>query len=611
MTSHIFSRVRWQAVYRFVSENRDGDFEDSMDRDHLVEILERIAQMLELKGENAFKVRAYRSGARAIEGYTGNLAQLLADGQLRSIDGIGDAIASKVTELVNTGQLPFYEELAGEFPEGVFDLLDLPGLGPKKVKILYDQLSVTSLDELREKLENGEVGKLEGFGQKTVENLKNSIDWVQKHARLFLAHDARRDVDAVLEELRAHPACGQLSAAGSFRRGKELVKDVDFVVSSTRPEEVFDAFVSQPSVEEVLLRGETKCTVRFKSGLKGDLRVVEPAQFPFALVHFTGNKDHNVRLRQIAQEKEWRLNEYGFHPETKTAEAIGEVLEEGDVYRELGLAWVPPEMREDRGEIEAARNDEIPRLVELPHLRGVFHVHTDASDGRNSLEEMARCAHDLGLEYLGISDHSKASVQANGLNAERLQQQMELINARNEQDPGLHIFRGVECDILKDGKLDFPDEVLEALDFTIASVHASMNQDESTMTKRVIAAMENPFVTMLGHPTGRLLLRREASKVNLQKVLEAAAATHTIVELNCSPMRQELDWRWWKKARDLGVLCSINPDAHRLDAFSYLPQGIALARKGWLTREDVINCLPLEQVKEALCRKRKLWKSAS
>jgi len=393
-----------------------------------------------------------------------------------------------------------------------------------------------------------------------------------------------------------------VAACGSYRRGRETIGDIDLLVATPHPAVLTEYFSTLPGVKKILVHGETKISVLLDEGMQCDLRAVANAQFPFALQYFTGSKEHNVALRQLANDKGWSLNEYAFTATRDDAEAIPAINEEADIYQALGLQCIPPEMRENLGEIEAARDNKLPRLIEIGNLRGTFYNHTTESDGRNTLEEMVEAAQDLGLQYLGIADHSKSSFQANGLDEKRLLRQVEKIRTLNGELEGFRIFAGSEVDILKDGALDFSDDVLSQLDYCVASVHNVMNLDEDTMTRRIIRAMENPHVTMLGHMTGRLLLKRDAYAVNHAKIIDAAAETRTIIELNCSPKRLDMDWRWWHRARDKGVLCSINPDAHSTAQLQYLHYGILQARKGWLRKEDVANTLSLETITEFLAK---------
>ena len=580
-----------------------------MDKSEITDILEEIAVLLELKGENPFKARAYTNAARVLDQFDGDLAQLVAEDRLEELPGIGEALHQKITELVKTGRLEYYETLRASVPAGLLELMDIPALGPKKIKALHEKLNISSVAELEAACQAHRVRELPGFGAKSEEKILAGIAQGRDYAQLTRYAEAWAQAEEIREALREHEAVLQLSIAGSLRRGKEIVKDLDFVASSRFPQELMDYFVSLPWVKTVTNHGTTKSSVLLQSGISADLRVVSDKEFPYALHHFTGSKEHNVAMRQraISQGKklsEWGLFEIGVGKKS-TAEDEGKLIpcrDEDDLFRALGLQYIPPELRENMGEIEAAEKNEIPRLVEWTHLKGTFHCHTNWSDGKNTLAEMAGEARELGLDYLGIADHSKSSFQANGLNEERLAEQIEMIATLNTQIDDFHVFAGSEVDILKDGRLDFSDDVLAKLDYVVASVHNAMAQDEDEMTQRVIKAMENEYVTMLGHATGRLLLQREPYKINLEKIIDCAARTGTWIELNCSSYRMELDWRWWHRARDKGVKCVINPDAHRIAQFGTLRHGVTMARKGWLRRQDVINTMSLVEVKKALAR---------
>jgi DNA polymerase (family 10) len=563
-------------------------------RESLSSVLEEIALLLELKGENPFKIRAYRQGAEIVSSFDGDIVARARDNELEGIKGLGEALRDKLHELATTGKLAFHEKLRGEYPDTLFDLFDVEGLGPKKVAALHREVGIDSTAALKSACEAGKVAALSGFGAKTERKILEALARREKFADRFLLHEASTAAEILLERIRSHPKVLRARYAGSLRRSRETVGDLDFIAATDAPAELTAWFAGLEFVEEVIVRGDTKCSIRLANGLQCDLRAVSNAEYPFALQYFTGSKEHNVAIRSRALKQGLSLNEYGFTGEG----AIPEVHEEADIYRALGLECPPPELRENRGEIEAADEGTLPRLVELENLRGTFHNHTNASDGRATLEEMAEAAIDHGLRYLGIADHSKASVQANGLNEERLLKQIEQIRMWNEKrGDELWIFAGSEVDILKDGSLDFDDSILSQLDYSVASVHAAFTLDEETMTRRIIRAMENERVTMLGHLTGRLLLRRDEYAVNHGKIIDCAAATGTIIELNCNPRRLDMDWRWWRRARDRGVMCSINPDAHRPEQFQFLKFGIGIARKGWLRKDDIFNTRPLEEVK--------------
>jgi len=576
-----------------------------MDKKDISEVLDRIGTMLEIKGENPFKIRAYFSGARTLQTMEEDLGEVIESGKLGEVPGIGKALTEKIETLFTTGELAFYDKLVASVPAGLMDLLDIPGLGGKKIKVLHDKLAIDSIDSLRLACEAGKVAELKGFGKKTEEKILSGIENREAYAARHLWWDARSVVEKILPGLEALPEVERVEAAGSFRRGMETVGDLDFLVASSNPAPIMDWFTSMDSIAEVTAHGDTKSSVRLEGGMQADLRVVPTAQFYFALHHFTGSKDHNVRMRQKALSMGLSLSEWGLRPEEQkdSSRKAGpvEAHSEADIFEALGLQYVPPSLREGMGEVEAAERNELPELLEFADLKGCFHNHTTASDGRNTLEEMAKEADRRGWEYLGISDHSKASFQANGLDEERLSKQVQAINNINESGNfRVHLFSGSEVDILSGGKLDFEDSVLDALDYVVASVHNGLTQDEETMTARIIKAIEHPKVTMIGHVSGRLLLRREASKINFTKILDAAISNGKILELNANPMRLDMDWRHWRRAAEKGLLCCINPDAHALHHFDFQHAGVLAARKGWLTAKDVFNTRTLREVQEYL-----------
>ena len=582
-------------------------------KDQIADILESIAQLLELKGENPFKIRAYTNAARALETFAGNLEQAAAAAALAEIPGIGKAIAEKITELVTTGELIYFNELRKEFPDTLFELFELQGLGPKKIKAVWEQLGVTSIAQLADAVKEGRVATLAGFGKKTADNILAAITAREKHAGRFRLGDIADDAERLLTDLRTHPAVIRVNVCGSYRRRKEVVGDLDFLVSTNAPAEVSEFFIRHEMVESVMAKGATKSSVRLKSSIQADLRVVKDAEFPFALNYFTGSKEHNIIMRQRALARGWTLNEYRLaplaNPKSENRNSKSEppaIREEAELYRALGLDYVEPELREDRGEFAAAENHTLPDLIAPENLRGTFHNHTTASDGRCTLAEMAEGAQELGLQYLGIADHSKSSFQAHGLTAEQLLAQVAEIRELNKTfGKSFRLFAGSEVDVLKDGSLDFPDEVLAQLDYAVASIHNVFNLSEAEMTRRIIRAIENPHITMLGHLTGRLLLSREGYRVDTPAIIEAAAATGTIIELNANPRRLDMDWRWWPLAKEKGVKCAINPDAHHTSHLQFLWFGIGTARKGWLTKADVVNTLPVGKIEAVLAAKRR------
>jgi len=598
-------------------------------KNEIADVLAEIGTLLELKGENPFKIRAYQTGARALEAIEEvELGRLIAQDELQSVKGIGEALAQKIGELHTTGKLGYYDTLKASVAPGLVELLQIPGLGPKKIRALQAKLSISDIAGLTAACREGRVAELEGFGEKTQEKLLAGIKNREAYGRRHLWWDAAAVAEPLVAGLRALPGVSRAEAAGSLRRGLETVGDLDFIVAAAEVAPVVAWFVALPGVKEVTAQGETKASVRFESGLQADLRIVPEDQFVFALHHFTGSKDHNVQMRQRALARGLSLSEWGLvpaegegtvkekvarsHPDDARPESAARrslarsgsgsgdagIASEAGLFAALGLHFIPPELREGHGEIEAAERGELPRLIEAGDLRGAFHNHTTESDGRNTLAEMAAAAEALGWEYLGIADHSKSSFQANGLSEERLLRQVAEIRALNaSQRCKTHVFAGVECDILADGRLDYDDALLRQLDYVVVSVHSAFAQDEATMTTRIIRAIEHPGTTMLGHATGRLLLRREGYRVDLGRVIDAAIANHVIVELNANPWRLDLDWRHWRKAAERGLLCSINPDAHETGGLAYVRAGVNAARKGGLTREQVFNTRSLTEVK--------------
>ncbi|MFK7909680.1 MAG: DNA polymerase/3'-5' exonuclease PolX [Akkermansiaceae bacterium] len=577
----------------------------AVSRDDLASALDEIALLLEIKGENPFKTRAYRNGAETVRNFQGEIVAMAAANNLGDIKGIGKALQEKLHELASTGKLEFHQNLRAEFPEGLFDLFGIQGLGPKKVRALYDKLGVDSIDALKKACEDGSAASLPGFGKKSIEKLIESIELKEQFADLFLLGDVAPIAETLLETLKQHPDTLRAEIAGSYRRSKEILHDLDFLVATASPAKLTKFFAELPEVHSVIAQGDTKASIRLENGLQCDLRAVSNEQFPFALQYFSGSKEHNVALRSRALKYGWSLNEYGFTPKDKSTPAAPQINDEGEIYHALELERIPPELRENRGEIESADEGSLPRLIELENLRGTFHNHTTESDGKNTLEEMAEAARDLGLQYLGIADHSKSQFQARGLYPDRLLKQIDAISKLNEKWDDFQVFSGTEVDILKDGTLDFEDDLLDQLDYCVASIHGSFQLPEKEQTARIIKAMENPHVTMIGHLTGRILLKRKGYELDMEKILDCAAATGTIIELNCNPRRLDMDWRHWHRARDKGVLTSVNPDAHATEHLQFLAFGVRLARKGWLRAEDVLNTRSLNDVRKFLSEGKK------
>jgi DNA polymerase (family 10) len=578
-----------------------------LNKDQVAAVLAEIGVLLELKGENPFKTRAYANAARTVESLTEPLDRLIAEERLGQLKGIGEALQQKIATLVLTGQLPYYDELKASLPAGLLEMLQIPGLGPKKVKALHERLALTTVAELEAACQQGRVASLDGFGEKTQQKILEGIQFRRAYASRHRLHIALAAAEPILQALRDDPGVNRCAAAGSLRRSKEVIGDIDFLASSRQPVEVIAGFTAQPGVLRVLAQGDTKASVLLEQGIQADLRVVSEAEYAFALAYFTGSKEHNIVMRQRAIHRGLRLNEYGLFrspEETRDPALRLDCATEEDLFRELGLDYIPPELREGQGEFDAAERGLLPRLLEWTELRGSLHNHSRWSDGQQSLEEIAAHAEELGCAYWAITDHSKSSVQARGLDARRLREQVREIRAINQQlaDQG-HAFRlltGVEVDILGEGQLDLEDDLLAELDVVVASIHQGFTQNEAVLTRRLIRAAENPHVHMLGHPSGRLLLEREPYAVDLPAVIDACAETGTWIELNANPYRFDLDWRLWPYARSKGVKCVINCDAHRAEHAGFLRLGAGIARKGWLTRGDVINTLSLSDLVASL-----------
>ena len=582
-----------------------------MDKDQVAEVLTNIAVLLELKGENPFKTRAYVNAARTIETMSEPLAKVVSEQRLGEMKGIGEALQKKITELVTTGGLAYYEELKAATPPGLVAMLDIPGLGPKKIKALHDELGIETVELLEQACKDGKIAGLKGFGEKTQTNILEGIHRRRTYASRHLISDALPTAEPLLEALRLHPDVIRCSTAGSLRRHREVIGDIDLLASSKQPAEVIDYFTHQPGIFNVIAKGETKASVLLEGGIQADLRVVSDAEYPFALLYFTGSKEHNIVMRQRAIDRDLRLNEYGLFrsgAETRDPKLLVNCRTEEEIFEKLGLHYIPPEMREDTGEIALAEKEPLPRLIEWTDLKGSLHNHSTWSDGHQQPADIARAMRELGLAYWGITDHSKSSFQANGLDAARVRQQLKEIRQINEdlaaEGSDFRLLTGAEVDILKDGRLDFEDDLLAELDVVIASIHQSFNQSEEETTSRLVGAARNPYVHILGHLTGRLLLEREPYKMDHRAVIDACAETGTWIELNASPLRFDMDWRWWPYARSKGVKCAINCDAHRFEHAGFLRLGAGIARKGWLTREDVVNTLPLDKLRSELGRKR-------
>lgn len=568
-----------------------------MDKKEISEILNNISILLELKGENPFKVRAFQTASQVISSTTEDIEELAKNNKLTTLKGVGKSIAEIITELVTKGKAKEYEDLKDEFPKELLELIKIQGLGPKRIKIIYEKLGIKTIEQLKEACEKQKLRNIEGLGAKTEENILKSIKYFEKSRNKHLYPEAFQDAERIKGILCSVKGIKQCSEAGSLRRKKELIGDIDIVVScpDNLRAKVTSKFTSSDLVESVVASGTTKTSVMLKSGIQCDLRIVKESEYPFALNYFTGSKEHNVQLRSIARKHGWSLNEYGFSyidddKDTKNkSQKIPVCKSEEDIYRALGLHYIPPELRENMGEIEFSEKHPIPKLIEYEDIRGTLHCHTNYSDGFNTIQQMAESAIKLGWEYLGIADHSQSAAYAGGMKADEIKKQMKEIDELNEKQKKFCVLKGVECDILSDGSLDFPDNVLSYFDYVVVSIHSKFNMTESEATKRIIKALKNKYTTMLGHPTGRLLLEREGYPVNMREVIDAASDYGKAIELNCHPKRFDIDWRFIKYAKEKKVVIFINPDAHNTEGLNDVKFGVGIARKGWLEPDDVGN----------------------
>ncbi len=573
-----------------------------METARIARIIAEMGTLLEVRGENAFRVRAYHNASQALKGLPSDLSEMLADGSLAEVPGIGATMLAKITQLATTGHLPSFEDLKRDTPPGLVALLRVPGLGPKKIRLLHDELKVESLADLRAAGASGRIAALKGFGTKTEAKILEGIEFLESVGDRILQSTARRLIAPILAAVRDHPGVIRAEACGSLRRRAETIGDLDILFSSADPAPVLDHFAGLPDVAKVLAHGPSKASVRLADGVQCDLRGVNDGQFPFALHYFTGSKAHNIAMRRRAIDRGLKLSEYALEgpggPIPCTTEA--------ELFAALGLAFIPPELREDVGELDLAGAGPLPRLVELADLTGTFHCHTDWSDGGATLAEMVAAARVAGLRYLGIADHSRSAAYAGGLSVDRVRRQWEAIDALNETlGDAFRVFKGTECDILVDGSLDYPDDLLAGFDYVVASVHSGFGIDRAAMTDRIVRAVGNPRVTMLGHPTGRLLLARDSYAVDLDAVLGAAAEAGTMIEINANPHRLDLDSVHARRAKALGIPIAINPDAHATGGFADLDYGVGVARRAGLGPGDVFNAADPRHVAKVLADRRR------
>jgi DNA polymerase (family X) len=575
-----------------------------MDKNQVASLLDEIASLLELtEGSNPFEVRAYQNAARAVNALDGDIEERTRQGKLKGVPGLGSTIIKRIEEAVETGHIALYDELVQTTPPIKLEMMRIPGVGPKKINAIYNQLHITSIPDLVEACKQDKVAVLPGFGKKTQDKILQGIAFLAQHAGRFLYPVAEEEASHIYAALKELPEIVRLQVAGSLRRRRETIGDIDMVLSVADSagddvrRKIMDVFTSQPSVQAITGKGETKSSVVLSSGMNMDLRVVNDSQFPYTLHHFSGSKEHHIPLRRRALSMNMTINDYGLFRGKEPNLELVPCKDEADIYAALGMAYIEPELREDMGEIEAAIDGTLPVLVQESDLRGVLHVHSTWSDGQNTIRELVEACISRGLAYLGLTDHSKIAAYAGGLTEEDLLRQHEEIDRLNEEYAGrIRILKGTECDILRDGSLDYADDVLASLDFVVASIHSLFNLPPEEQTRRMLRAISNPYVDIIGHPTGRILLGREGYTLDLEAVIDAAAEHGVCIEINAHPSRLDLDWRYLHRARDKGIKIPIDPDAHVIDGLDDMRYGVGIARKGWLRASDVLNTMPTDAI---------------
>ena len=577
-----------------------------MKNQEIAKVFNDIADILEIKGDNPFRIRAYRRAAQNIDGFAGDIAETLEE-DLRKIPGIGHDLAEKINEYVKTGRLKFYEELKKEVPHGLVEMLSVPGIGPRTAKMLFEKLKISSVDELEQVAKKGGLKGLPGIQIKTEDNILKGIAMIKRRTDRFPIGRVLPIAEDMLKKLRDAAPVKEIAIAGSLRRWKDTIKDIDMLATSRDPKKVMNVFTRLPHVKEVLMKGPTKSSIVTRENIQVDLRVVEEDSVGAALAYFTGSKAHNIRLRELAVKKGLKINEYGVF-DVKTNKKIGG-KNEADIYKALGLLFIPPELREDTGEIEAAFERKLPELFELSDIKGDLHVHTKYSDGSHDIEELVDEARKRGYKYIAITDHSKGLGVARGMSIEKLLEQNKKIEAVNKRLKNFFLLSGVEMDIRSDGTMDYPDEVLKKLDIVIASIHSGFRQSKEQLTKRLVSAMKNPFVSIIAHPTGRLIGERDAYDVDIDEVLMTARDTGAAIEVNAYPLRLDLSDIYIRKAKGMGIPLAISTDAHVAYQFDFMRYGVGIARRGWLEKKDVLNTYPYKALLKRL--KNKQYKRSS
>jgi DNA polymerase (family 10) len=567
----------------------------------LSQIFEQIAKILKIKGENHFKIRAYEKITLVLENLPIDIETIYQQGGLNNIPGVGTGIAKKIEEFLTTGKLEYYEKLKETIPTGVIELLDIPEVGPKTAKLLYEKLEVDNIEKLERAIKEHQIKDLPGMGEKSETNILRGIELYKRRKERFLLGRALPLAEEMVESLSQLKETNKISFAGSLRRKKETIGDIDILVTSQNPEKIMKTFTSLPQVREILSEGPTKSSIITKDDLHIDVRVVEPVSFGAALQYFTGSKAHNIKLRELALKRNLKINEYGVFEVESGNRIAGEKEEE--VYQALNLPFIPPELREDRGEIEAAQENRLPQLIEYSQIKGDLHLHTKWSDGAHTIKQMAEAAQKIGYKYIAITDHSQSLKFAGGLIEERLREQVEEIQKLNQELKDFTILSGIEVDIKSDGSLDFSDEILSKLDVVIAAIHSGFKQESKIITERIIKAMQNRFVNIIAHPTGRLIGYRESYQVDINEMMEVAAKTGTILEINSYPERLDLNDIYCRMAKEKGVQLAIETDAHSIEGLTFMDLGVAVARRGWLEEKEVINTLPLDKLLKRLKNK--------
>ncbi len=566
----------------------------------IAQIFYEMGEILEIKGDNPFKIRAYYKAAQNMESLAEDIEKVVQEDRLGELPGIGEKLALKIKEYVTTGRIKAYEKLKKEVPSGLLKILSVPGVGPKTAKLLYEELGIDSIEKLEKAAKEHRISQLPHLKEKTEENILRGIELIKGGMERMALGVALPLANEIVGALKRLPEVKEINPAGSLRRRKETIGDIDILITSTHPLKVMDVFTSLPCVSQVLAHGETKSSILTKEGIHVDVRVLDPKNYGAALQYFTGSKEHNIALRTLAVKKGYKISEYGLFDKRSGRRLAGE--REEDIYRILGLSYIEPELRENQGEIEAAKADRLPRLIEESEIRGDLHIHSNWSDGSASIEKIVEAARRRGWEYVAICDHSKSLKIAGGLSDEELREEMEEIRNLNKKLKGFRVLAGIEVDILKDGTLDYPDELLKELDFVVAAIHSGFKQSREEVTKRIVKACENRWVDVIAHPTGRLLGERAPYEVDLDRVIEIAKETGTYLEINAYPKRLDLNDVHSRKAKEAGVSISIGTDAHTLDQLDYMTIALTAARRGWLEKEDVLNTLPIDKLLKKLKR---------